>query len=69
MFLGVNVLNFYVTICDKTPEVVILDCYLLGARSNLRINLEYDSPLIIFVNCDWIFKKYYSASLDCLLEV
>ena len=50
-------LNFYITICDKNPEVLILDSGVLGTRSYLQINREYDRPLIIFVKCDRISKK------------
>ena len=54
MLLGVNMLDLYVNICDKTLEVIILDSDMLCARLHLRINYECDFPLIVFVNCDWI---------------
>ena len=56
MFLGVNILDLYVTICDKTLEVMILDRDVLRTRSHLQSNQECDHPLILFVN------------FDCLLE-
>ena len=57
MFLSVNTLNFYVTICIKNTEVVILDFDVLGTRSHFWNNRKCDRPLIIFVNCYCIFKK------------
>ena len=47
--------DFYVTIRKETPEVMILDHDVLRTRSYLWRNLECDRPLILFVNCDWIF--------------
>ena len=38
MFLGVNILYFYVTIRKKTPEDVIFDRDVLGTRFHLRSN-------------------------------
>ena len=57
MFLGVNMLNIYVTICKETLEVVIIDSNLLGKRSHLRSNHNFDHPLIVFVNCNWFLEN------------
>ena len=49
--------DLYVTIRDKTTEVMILDRDVLRARSYLQRNRECDCPLIVFVECDWILEK------------
>ena len=61
MLLGVNMLDLYVNICDKTLEVIILDSDVLCVRLHLRINYECDFPLIVFVNCDWISKILHNT--------
>ena len=50
-------LDLYITIRDKNPEVMILDRNLIRTRLHFWINRERNHPLIIYVNCDWIFKK------------
>ena len=55
MFLVVNMFDLYITICNKTLEVIILDCDVLRTRSYSWRNHECDRPLIVFVNCDYIF--------------
>ena len=50
--MAVNMLDFYVTIREETPEVVILDCEVLSVRLHLRCNCGCNLPLILFVNCD-----------------
>ena len=50
-------LDLYVTIHEKTPEVMILDCNVLRTRLHLLSNHKCDRPLIIFVDCDWFFEK------------
>ena len=40
MFLGVNMLDFYVTIFYETPEVMIFDCVVLGTRLNFLRNCD-----------------------------
>ena len=57
MLLGVKIFDLYITTRNKTPEVMILDCNVFCAGSNLRRNREWDCPLIVFVNCDWIFEN------------
>ena len=52
MFLGVNMLNIYVIICDENPEVVILYHGVLGTKSHLRRNRKFDHP-----KCDWVSEK------------
>ena len=68
MFLDVNMFYIYVTMCDKNPEVMILDINVLCARSNLRWNREYNLPLIVFIKCDWILGKDCTVLSVCLLE-
>ena len=57
MFLGVNMFYLYVTIHSKTMEKAILDRNVLCARSHLRRNRECNSPLIVFVSYERLFKK------------
>ena len=67
--------DLYFAILNKTLEVMILDCNVLRERLHLRIKHEFDQPLIIFVNCDWIFEmiaKYHrcvSLKFDYKLNV
>ena len=49
--------DLYVTISDKTPEVMIIDCDILRVRSHLRRNWECDCPLVVFVKCYRIFEN------------
>ena len=57
MSLGVNIFDFYITICDKTPEVMILDSNVLLTKSYFWRNRDCNKPLIVFVNCDLVFEK------------
>ena len=50
-------LDLYITISYETPEAMILDRNVLRARSNLRRDRECYRPLIVFINCDWIFEN------------
>ena len=67
-------LDIYVEIFGETPEVMILDRNVIRARLHLRRNCECDCPLIVFINCDYIFKnttKYcqgVSLKLECKLN-
>ena len=49
--------DLYVTICNETPKVMILDHSMLGARAYLQKNSKRDCPLMLFVKYDWIFVK------------
>ena len=40
MFLGVNMIDFYITICDKTLEMMIFDCDVLVTRLYLWSNCK-----------------------------
>ena len=57
MFLGVYVLDLYVSIRCKTPEAIILDRSVLRTRLYFRINHKCAFPFIIYVNCGWIFEN------------
>ena len=50
-------LDLYITIYDKTPEVMILDYNVLRTKSHLLRNREFDHSLIIFVDCNFIFEN------------
>ena len=42
----------YVTIFVETPEVMIFDCDMIRERSYLQIKQDFNSTLIVFVNCN-----------------
>ena len=55
MFLGFNILYLDVTISNKTMEVMMLDRNVLGMRSHLWSNCEFNRPSIVLMNCDYFF--------------
>ena len=57
MLFFVNMLDLYVTIWDKTLEVMTLYRHVFCTRLHFHRNCECDSLFIIFVNCDYIFKN------------
>ena len=67
MFLGVKMFDLNLTICDKTMKVMIFDCNILGMRSHICSNHDYNCPLIVFVICDWFLKKI-TPPLECHVE-
>ena len=56
VFLGVDILYFYVTIRDEPPEVVVLGSDVLRTRSYFLLNRNRDRPLIVFVKC---YRRYW----------
>ena len=62
-------LDLYVTISNKTMEVLILEPDVLGTRSHWQRNRECNCPLIIFVKCDWIFEKTAQHPLGVSLKL
>ena len=51
---------FYITICDKTLEAMLLDSHVLRKRSHLQVNCKCDRSLIVFINhysCYWIIEN------------
>ena len=49
--------DLYVTICNETTEVMILDRDVLRTRSHFWRKRVCNCLLIVFVNFDWIFKN------------
>ena len=58
MLLGVNMLDFYITIFNETLELMIFDRDVLGTRSYFWSNRECAPPLIVFVNVGTIPGGY-----------
>ena len=50
-------LDLYINFCDKTPEVMVLDCDVLGMRLNLWSNCECNHQLIVFVYHNWFLEN------------
>ena len=61
MFLGVNMLNFFIIIRKETPEVVILDCGVLVVRSRFWRNRECNYLSIVFMNWICFFVRLHST--------
>ena len=57
MFLGVSIFDLYVTIGNESPEVMILNQNNVCTKLHLQRNRQCNHPLIVFVNCDCIFKN------------
>ena len=69
MFLGVDMFDLYITICDEIPEVMKLDRDVICARLHLRRNCECGCLLILFVNYDWIFENIAQYRRGVCLKV
>ena len=61
--------DIYVTVGYKTPEVTILYGDVLLVKLYLQRNLECGCPLIVLVNCDWIFEKTSQYRLGVSLKL
>ena len=66
-------LYFYISIHNKTLEVMVLDDDVLPTRSHLWGNSECNRSLIVFVNrywCYWIFENatQYRQSVSLKFE-
>ena len=44
MFLGINMLNLYVSICYDNPEVVMIDRDVIGTRSHFLATASVIDP-------------------------
>ena len=49
--------DLYIKIHNKNLEVMILYRDVLRTRSHFQRNREFNHPLIVFINCEYIFEN------------